>query len=93
MVDCKKRPSRNSGSGNSSSARQSTKSLTFLWGATGEQEWTPALTTGKFIVLYYCLPGVFYHALFLVVCIVLVILNVLSLSTFPALVHLNLVFA
>lgn len=23
------------------------KSLTFLWGATGEQEWTPALTTGN----------------------------------------------
>lgn len=22
------------------------KSLTLLWGATGEQEWTPALTTG-----------------------------------------------
>lgn len=87
MVDCKKRPSRNSGSGNSSSARQSTKSLTFLWGATGEQEWTPALTTGKFsfILLF---TGVFYHALFLVVCIVLVILNVLSLSTFPGLVHL-----
>lgn len=24
------------------------KSLTYLWGATGEQEWTPALTTGKY---------------------------------------------
>lgn len=24
------------------------KSLTLLWGATGEQEWTPALTTGEF---------------------------------------------
>lgn len=23
------------------------KCLTLLWGATGEQEWTPALTTGK----------------------------------------------
>lgn len=23
------------------------KTLTLLWGATGEQEWTPALTTGK----------------------------------------------
>lgn len=23
------------------------KSLTLLWGATGEQEWTPALTTGS----------------------------------------------
>lgn len=22
------------------------KTLTLLWGATGEQEWTPALTTG-----------------------------------------------
>lgn len=28
------------------------KSLTLLWGATGEQEWTPALTTG---LLYYIL--------------------------------------
>lgn len=25
------------------------KSLTLLWGATGEQEWTPALTTGLHI--------------------------------------------
>lgn len=23
------------------------RSLTLLWGATGEQEWTPDLTTGK----------------------------------------------
>lgn len=28
------------------------KSLTLLWGATGEQEWTPALTTGKYYNLY-----------------------------------------
>jgi hypothetical protein len=27
---------------------QTNKSLTLLWGATGEQEWTPALTTGEF---------------------------------------------
>lgn len=27
------------------------KELTLLWGATGEQEWTPALTTGKFVGL------------------------------------------
>jgi hypothetical protein len=27
---------------------QTNKSLTLLWGATGEQEWTPALTTGGF---------------------------------------------
>jgi hypothetical protein len=27
---------------------QPNKSLTLLWGATGEQEWTPALTTGEF---------------------------------------------
>jgi len=26
------------------------KSLTLLWGATGEQEWTPALTTGLILV-------------------------------------------
>lgn len=28
------------------------KELTLLWGATGEQEWTPALTTGKLFGLY-----------------------------------------
>ena len=26
------------------------KSLTLLWGATGEQEWTPALTTGSYLI-------------------------------------------
>lgn len=29
------------------------KTLTLLWGATGEQEWTPALTTGKNLVNKY----------------------------------------
>lgn len=28
------------------------KSLTLLWGATGEQEWTPALTTGLQTIFY-----------------------------------------
>lgn len=28
------------------------KSLTLLWGATGEQEWTPALTTGLLPVYF-----------------------------------------
>lgn len=28
------------------------KTLTLLWGATGEQEWTPALTTGKNSISY-----------------------------------------
>nr|XP_040227207.2 GATOR complex protein Iml1 isoform X3 [Anopheles coluzzii] len=35
------------------------KSLTLLWGATGEQEWTPALTTGvdwKSLTMPACLP-------------------------------------
>ncbi|XP_058807766.1 GATOR complex protein Iml1 isoform X1 [Phymastichus coffea] len=35
------------------------KSLTLLWGATGEQEWTPALTTGvdwKSLTISACLP-------------------------------------
>ncbi|XP_066997885.1 GATOR complex protein Iml1 isoform X2 [Anabrus simplex] len=38
---------------------QSNKSLTLLWGATGEQEWTPALTTGvdwKSLTIPACLP-------------------------------------
>lgn len=26
---------------------------TFLWGATGEQEWTPAITTGIFLCLQF----------------------------------------
>ncbi|XP_063239930.1 GATOR complex protein Iml1 isoform X2 [Bacillus rossius redtenbacheri] len=37
----------------------SNKSLTLLWGATGEQEWTPALTTGvdwKSLTIPACLP-------------------------------------
>ncbi|CAG9857512.1 unnamed protein product [Phyllotreta striolata] len=41
---CKKRPNSHNVSQNSSN-KYSTKSLTLLWGATGEQEWTPALTT------------------------------------------------
>ena len=35
------------------------RSLTLLWGATGEQEWTPALTTGvdwKSLTIPACLP-------------------------------------
>jgi len=39
---------------------QTNKSLTLLWGATGEQEWTPALTTGELNIIgqyvqLYCL--------------------------------------
>lgn len=30
---------------------QTNKSLTLLWGATGEQEWTPALTTGELNII------------------------------------------
>ncbi|KAK9298142.1 hypothetical protein QLX08_008454 [Tetragonisca angustula] len=44
-------------SGNPTSAGN--KSLTLLWGATGEQEWTPALTTGvdwKSLTIPACLP-------------------------------------
>lgn len=29
------------------------KALTLLWGATGEQEWTPALTTGMKSIMKY----------------------------------------
>lgn len=31
---------------------EQTGSLTLLWGATGEQEWTPALTTGRRFELF-----------------------------------------
>lgn len=31
--------------------KSSTKSCTLLWGATGEQEWTPVLTTGTFFTV------------------------------------------
>lgn len=39
------------------------KSLTLLWGATGEQEWTPALTTGKVYVddIYLYILSVFFE--------------------------------
>lgn len=30
----------------------STPSKTLLWGATGEQDWTPQLTTGKSMLFY-----------------------------------------
>lgn len=30
----------------------STPSKTLLWGATGEQDWTPQLTTGMFLSFY-----------------------------------------
>ncbi|ERL90115.1 hypothetical protein D910_07469 [Dendroctonus ponderosae] len=56
---CKKRQSQNPGSSSSTTIKHSTKSLTFLWGATGEQEWTPALTTGvdwKSLTIPACLP-------------------------------------
>lgn len=45
--DLKKRNSHISTSATPTSRAAPAKSLTFLWGATGEQEWTPALTTGK----------------------------------------------
>ncbi|XP_074029674.1 GATOR complex protein Iml1 isoform X2 [Leptinotarsa decemlineata] len=57
---CKKRPNSNSTSQYTSGPpKNSTKSLTLLWGATGEQEWTPALTTGvdwKSLTISACLP-------------------------------------
>lgn len=31
------------------SSATTTPSKTLLWGATGEQEWTPALTTGEYL--------------------------------------------
>lgn len=47
---------------------QTNKSLTLLWGATGEQEWTPALTTGEFnnraYNLYYCISISICHHIF-----------------------------
>ncbi|CAL8081295.1 unnamed protein product [Orchesella dallaii] len=57
-------PSVKSRSGKSSVARQSSDAnlgqrSTLLWGATGEQEWTPALTTGvdwKSLTIPACLP-------------------------------------
>lgn len=46
ILDCKKRPSIQSPP-NIPATLRSSKSQALLWGATGEQEWTPALTTGK----------------------------------------------
>lgn len=49
ITDLKKRPNyQSSGHNNSASPKNASKSLTLLWGATGEQEWTPAITTGIF---------------------------------------------
>lgn len=51
ILDCKKRPNTNSICNNvSEPPKTSTKSCTYLWGATGEQEWTPVLTTGIFFI-------------------------------------------
>lgn len=49
-LDCKKRAiSHSSTPGHrvTMPPKNPSKSLTLLWGATGEQEWTPALTTGN----------------------------------------------
>ncbi|CAG9822060.1 unnamed protein product [Phaedon cochleariae] len=57
---CKKRPnSHNTGQHLNGPPKNTTKRLTLLWGATGEQEWTPALTTGvdwKSLTIPACLP-------------------------------------
>lgn len=51
ISDCKKRPNCQSMSNNViEPPKSSTKSCTLLWGATGEQEWTPVLTTGIFLI-------------------------------------------
>ncbi|CAH0554753.1 unnamed protein product [Brassicogethes aeneus] len=55
---CKKRPNFSHGP-NVVTTKNTTKSQTYLWGATGEQEWTPALTTGvdwKSLTIPACLP-------------------------------------
>lgn len=48
IIDCKKRtnPHVTTGQRVTMPPKNPSKSLTLLWGATGEQEWTPALTTG-----------------------------------------------
>ncbi|KZC10817.1 DEP domain-containing protein 5 [Dufourea novaeangliae] len=49
----------NSDKGGNPVSSTGSKSLTLLWGATGEQEWTPALTTGvdwKSLTIPACLP-------------------------------------
>uniref|UniRef100_A0A6P7FXB0 GATOR complex protein DEPDC5-like n=1 Tax=Diabrotica virgifera virgifera TaxID=50390 RepID=A0A6P7FXB0_DIAVI len=57
---CKKRPNGHStGQSNSGPHKHAPKSSALLWGATGEQEWTPALTTGvdwKSLTIPACLP-------------------------------------
>lgn len=58
FIDTKNKPERlnlSSSSADKSGILMSStgnKSLTLLWGATGEQEWTPALTTGLHILHY-----------------------------------------
>ncbi|XP_057663602.1 GATOR complex protein Iml1 isoform X2 [Diorhabda carinulata] len=57
---CKKRSNGHGGSLNMSGSHKPTsKSSALLWGATGEQQWTPALTTGvdwKSLTIPACLP-------------------------------------
>ncbi|XP_045474095.1 GATOR complex protein Iml1 isoform X2 [Harmonia axyridis] len=56
----KKKPNTSTpGINTSGPSKNPSKSLTYLWGATGEQEWTPALTTGvdwKSLTIPACLP-------------------------------------
>jgi hypothetical protein len=55
---CKKRPNSQSNNHTVSAApKNPSKSLTLLWGATGEQEWTPALTTGRSRVYDYSITN------------------------------------
>ncbi|XP_017781938.1 PREDICTED: DEP domain-containing protein 5 isoform X2 [Nicrophorus vespilloides] len=63
---CKKRIGASANSQSSNVSTKNPKSLTLLWGATGEQEWTPALTTAvndiligvdwKSLTIPACLP-------------------------------------
>jgi len=43
--------------------RQNSRNMTLLWGATGEQEWTPALTTGANNFLLWNFKYLPQHAL------------------------------
>ncbi|KAL0108781.1 hypothetical protein PUN28_014128 [Cardiocondyla obscurior] len=52
-------PPTTNGDKTANSSIMANRSLTLLWGATGEQEWTPALTTGvdwKSLTIPACLP-------------------------------------
>lgn len=52
-------------------------SLALLWGATGEQEWTPALTTGQFFLRDCVIKCVYLKCKLAYLLLIILSLNIL----------------